>query len=244
MGYKDIYDASWTTPLPAIVAPCILLLYLLFFSHLLKAFLETFSGDANDLSYKRAKIMRLWLYFFLVETILDATFGSLSALLSTLFPWLPSTGIVIAFVVLGDFRVYFVVMLFKVPSLWLAIVLALLLCLPGPTSAAYFMFTGSYASQTTWLAHESVSIGVIFLLILFVLPSLPSRTSYFLRPLLLLFLLHYFLWAASDLLILNKLLIGWLLRLVPNFLYYNVTIPLVYLLYFRSSTPAVTSAAL
>jgi hypothetical protein len=40
---------------------------------------------------------------------------------------------------------------------------------------------------------------------------------------------YYGLWATSDLLILGGLDAGWLLRAVPNQLYYAVWIPFVYL---------------
>jgi hypothetical protein len=81
---------------------------------------------------------------------------------------------------------------------------------------------GPVSGQVLWLCHE----------LLFVTLSVWLLTRYggnpFLRRVLLFVAAYYGLWATSDILILNDVDLGWLLRALPNQLYYAFFVPFVW----------------
>ena len=73
----------------------------------------------------------------------------------------------------------------------------------------------------------------------FLLSSLPYRSAdRLVRALLAFAAVYYALWAASDVLILAGVDEGWLLRCVPNQLYYGLTVPFVWWRFFSPSYAA------
>lgn len=84
-----------------------------------------------------------------------------------------------------------------------------------------------FIGRHKFLAYELIFFTLTFLWIFVVLPqkNLPEVERRFLRRVSIPVFLFYGLWPAADLLILNSLEIGYVLRVVPNFLYYCAFLP-------------------
>jgi hypothetical protein len=172
----------------------------------------------------RARFLHTWALLFTLETLLDpfAT-GPLTRVLRldgvALYAW------IFVFVWLGDFRV-----------LWLhfadagdaadpfgaARPAAALACLvPLTTSALYapvWLGLVEAPSQALWLIYETLFLALAL--------WLRARTANpALRAIWLYVLAYYGLWAASDVLILSGVDLGWALRVLPNQLYYAFFVP-------------------
>jgi hypothetical protein len=181
-----------------------------------------------------------WAVLFSIETMLDPLVGG--PLLRALGPP-PAVGtaVVLVFVLLGDFRVY-----------WLLFALALrdarrgaLLAAAATPVVALLAWTGDglwdrmapdASGQRLWLIHELLFTGVAIWLRA---RWLPTRVQ---DPVLCRFLrrvcgyvtLYYALWAGCDALwMIASLDAAWLLRAVPNQLYYAFFVPFVWLAYPR-----------
>ncbi|MGH7788226.1 MAG: hypothetical protein ACRERC_15255 [Candidatus Binatia bacterium] len=153
------------------------------------------------------------------------------------------TAVMLAFVLLGDFRVY--LLLFGLVAIaagraWTSAVgTALGWTLVVPL-AAYVLNNLAHAlldglgDNSIWLIYELLFAAVALGLVLYLLPRLAHRPLRgYLRALLLYVAAYYALWAASDVLIqVAGLDIGWALRALPNQLYYAFWVPLVYFAFF------------
>lgn len=166
-----------------------------------------------------------------------------------------ATAVTVGFVLLGDFRVYLLV--FALPAIaagrsWRRAV---------PTAAAWTLVVPLVAyplklairhaspaadANTIWLVYELAFTAVACVLRV-VLPrrvdaAQPALRGY-LRAVLTYVALYYALWAAADVLIqLVGADLGWLLRMVPNQLYYAFWIPFVVWRFFAARYAA-TSAS-
>lgn len=182
-----------------------------------------------------------WAIAFAVETMIDpfAT-GPLLRLLG-LADGGAGTAVMVFFVLLGDFRVY--LLLFALLAIadgrgWRAALptaVAWTLLVPliaYPLSLAVrAVFPGADAN-TVWLIYEALFVVVALALRARVVPARvpPAQPALraFLREVLAYVALYYGLWASADVLIqLAALDLGWLLRIVPNQLYYAFWIPFV-----------------
>jgi hypothetical protein len=94
---------------------------------------------------------------------------------------------------------------------------------------------GSLPDQALWLIHESLFVG----LAVFVARRMPGR---FERTVLAWAGVYYALWAGADVLILAGVDAGWLLRCIPNQLYYGLTVPFVWWRFFAPSYAATSSS--
>ena len=145
------------------------------------------------------------------------------------------------FVVLGDFRVYWLVLRFRAPEQTSkrAALEALGVSAIAPLLAGLVALL-AVPSQAMWLTHEAVSLGLAFALARFALPSELShaRHAAFVRGVLGGMAAYYGLWAAADVLILCGVDAGWPVRLVPNQLYYGFFVPFVWWRFFGASAVA------
>lgn len=184
----------------------------------------------------------VWWYcvVFACETVLDAFATGL------LSKWLGiagtprGTAVLLLFVLLGDFRVFLLLRrlaLTALPmrrhladaSLWtLAVPLV-----AYATDGALQELAGPLPEQTLWLIYELAFFALALYLRQRAVPrwvgeGRPRRLA-FLRGVLTYVAVYYALWAASDVLILAlDLDAGWLLRAVPNQLYYALYVPFVF----------------
>lgn len=180
-----------------------------------------------------------YLRLFLVETVLDA--------LSTAPPPLAlpasiATSVAIAFVILGDAR-YFVLVealcqrgapAAIVPRLAWARGLLLALVVPTLQATLIQLFPAWFpTSRHTFLVYELLFFAVAAGYHLFAVeprlaandgPHAPHLRTW-LRRITSFSLAYYALWAAADVVIFAGLDAGYLLRVVPNVLYYGVFLP-------------------
>jgi hypothetical protein len=165
-----------------------------------------------------------------------------------------ATVLMLAFVLLGDFRVYLLLFglrdrgLGLAPAIWRAARWTLLV--PAFTWPAYWLL-GAMApqlpDQTLWLVYELAFLTVALVLrqVLVSERAFDARPALrrYLRAVLAYVALYYGLWASADSLILvGGQGSGWLLRALPNQLYYALWIPFVYLAFFSARYDAKRSA--
>jgi hypothetical protein len=173
------------------------------------------------------RFMFLYCLAFTLETLLDPIATGL--LVRNAAP-LAATAVSLLFVLLGDFRVLLLVFLCcgELDGRR-AVTRAALFTLPVPllaflTNAALDALAGPVSGQVLWLSHE----------LLFVVLALGLLAHFgsdpFVRGALLYVVAYYALWASSDVLILQGFDLAWLLRAVPNQLYYSFWTPFVWFL--------------
>ena len=218
-----------------------------------------------------AGFVRGYALVFAVETMLDPFAGG------PLLRWLGladgtlATVVMVAFVLLGDFRVFLLVLFLAArassPSagagaarearslprvageaaLWTLVVPVV--AVGG--NAALRALAGDLPSQSIWLVYELAFVAMALVLRRAVVPArVPAERPHvraYLRAVLAYVAIYYALWAAADVLILaGGVDAGWALRIVPNQLYYAFYVPLVYGLFFSrryASTSTSTQAS-
>jgi hypothetical protein len=224
--WQAFYHADWQFPFAVMVVPFAFLLY--------RAIARERREDALDPAL--ASFVSTWVTLFTFETLLDPiatgplakSLGSHSAeqFLGTLF------------VVLGDFRVFWLVMRFRTPSQTTrrAALEGLALAIPAPLLAGLVSLRAG-TGQVMWLTHELVSLGLAFALARLTAPSDTARPAHarFARTVLGYMAAYYGLWAMADVLILSGVDAGWPVRLVPNQLYYGFFVPFVWRAFFGGS---------
>ena len=183
---------------------------------------------------------------FAVETIVDplAT-GPLVRLLG-IADGAGGTAVMLLFVLLGDFRVY--LLLFGVIAIaaggrWTSAVGTAVAWTFVVPIAAYGVNTALRAAvagldaNSIWLVYEVLFVAVALTLRARLVPArvAPAQPAVraFLRAALLYVAVYYGLWGVADALIqIGGLDVGWLLRVVPNQLYYAFWVPAVYVAFF------------
>ena len=191
-------------------------------------------------SSSEAHFVRAWAIVFSAETLLDPLVGG------KLVAWLAvpaalSTAVMLAFVLLGDFRVYWLLFAVALQNVrrgaWLAAAVT-----PAVPLLAYASnhlaegFVPDPTGQRLWLIHELLFTGVAAWLWSVWLPRRVASplTLRFLRRVCIYVMLYYGLWASCDALWLATSLDPvWLLRSLPNQLYYAFFVPFVWLAYSR-----------
>lgn len=174
--------------------------------------------------------LRRVLFLFLAETAVDAFFtGALSP-----FGHSPPTALTVAFVILGDLRLWWLVEKFRRPGVtWTAALLRAVpwaFVVPLATAAAILLrpdvFTGEggYRFRPIFLAYEALfaALASVLLVLRHVSRAAAPEAGWYLARLLLLWLTMYGLWVLCDVLL--SFGYGWALglRMVPNALYYGV----------------------
>ena len=143
------------------------------------------------------------------------------------------------FVVAGDWRYFLVTRRYTTPGLdkedwggpgmWLAALAPVLLPV-SVTGVMQGLFPEQYTSMhAQFLTYELVMIALVVATMLVWLPRRAANASpevgRWLRLVTYVELSHYVLWATSDVLVLSGVELGYLLRLVPDVIYYALWIP-------------------
>ena len=150
--------------------------------------------------------LRAWLLAWAVEIALDA---SLTGFATPLHGHPGAERVAsIVFVILGDLRAYL-----------------LLERLASPSRHSPSVFA---SGRHVFLFYESLSIALFALWRFAIVPRLgPSASASLARDVATFFLVQYALWASSDVLILSGIDLAYLLRIVPNVLYYGLFVAFV-----------------
>lgn len=178
--------------------------------------------------------LRGWLLLWGIEIALDA---SLTGFASPLHGHPVAERVAsIAFVILGDLRAY--VLLERLmaptrawPSTWaraLGWSLIASIAVALGTRVAPFTFA---TTRNVFLLYEVISLGLFGLWRFTIVPrrepALPSPRVALARDVSTFFAAQYALWASSDVLILAGVDVAYLLRIVPNVLYYGLFVAFV-----------------
>jgi hypothetical protein len=200
---------------------------------------------AGDDSFETRFLWR-WAVLFSIETMLDPLVGG--PLLRGLGAPPPVvTGVVLVFVLLGDFRVYWLLFAFALRDAGRGARLAaaatpVVALLAWTSDGIWDRLAPDASAQRLWLIHELLFTGVALWLRTRWLPARvldPVRLR-FLRRVCSYVILYYALWAACDALWMAASLdVAWLLRTVPNQLYYAFFVPFVWLAWSRRHQAAV-----
>jgi hypothetical protein len=164
--------------------------------------------------------------------------------------------VVIAFVLIGDFRVF--LLLFALgdagvrrlrdvaprAAAWTLLVPASAISVAG----AIRLVTGAIETVTIWLLYELFFLALAVALRQVFVPEAvdpepPARRAW-LRTVLGFVALYYALWASADVLTAwLGLDLGWALRALPNQLYYSLFVPFVWLSFFARRYAAASASA-
>jgi hypothetical protein len=183
----------------------------------------------RKLIQSRSGFLRSYLCVVLANTLLDATLTADRTVHTLGLPARVASVIAIFFVIAGDFRVFLLAFRLNVERMtlrgWIAVVA---ISLFGPLAQAGLIleFPRVFAeARLTFLAYELV----LFFVLAGALLALGARFSDPLAKEVLLYALAtYGLWIAADLVILAGADGGYLLRVMPNLLYYGGYVPFVY----------------
>jgi hypothetical protein len=180
---------------------------------------------------RAAGFVRGWAVAFALQTIVDPLAVSLAGM-----PMIP-------FVLLGDFRVFLLLLGVMEPDAPLPRTFlraaAWTLVVPAVTLVTYRLVqiaAGPQPEQILWLIYECAFAA----LALWWRARRVGRDR-FLRAVLAYVCAYYSLWALSDVLILAGWDAGWALRIVPNQLYYAFWVPVVWALFFSPRYAATSS---
>jgi hypothetical protein len=176
---------------------------------------------------RAAPFVRAWAVVFAVETIVDPL-----AIVAAGVSMLP-------FVLLGDFRVFLLLLGVLEPArplpgtiaraaAWTLLVPAASLILYRLAQAA----AGPLPEQVLWLFYECAFVLLALWWGVRLVPARRPRAEGFLRAVLTYVAVYYGLWAVADVLILSGWDGGWAVRVIPNQLYYAFWVPVVWTLFF------------
>jgi hypothetical protein len=220
-SWHDLYYAAWQQPWALLVAPFAFLVW------------RALAAPPRAGAAPEAKgFVVAWSWLFCVETMLDPL--ATGPIAKAIGAPAAGTALGLTFVLLGDFRIWWLVLGLARPA-------GAALRALGPTLAVpilAWLVTQALAplpDQALWLIHESLFVAVA----LGVSRRVAGR---FERAVLAYAGVYYALWAAADVLILSGVDAGWLLRCIPNQLYYGFTVPFVWWRFFAPSYAA-TSAS-
>lgn len=169
------------------------------------------------------------LIVFQVAILLDAWLTSALSPLSE--GTTAKTAAAVVFVVLGDLRFFVLVERYGRPAeqgrrlgRWLGIPLAMSLVIPAASQLVAASL--SVRPRVHFLVYELMFVALAATLRFVVLPRRRDmRAPKWVARLTQFELVQYTLWASADVIILLGLDAGFLVRLVPNFMYYAVFVP-------------------
>ena len=217
-SWHDFYYAAWQQPWALLVAPFAFGVW------------RGVAAPPVPGAIPEAKAFVVaWSWIFALETMVDPL--ATGPLARALGGGGASTALGLGFVLLGDFRIWWLAFGLAAPRRGLAPALLATAAVPvfaWLATQALGLGFGALPDQGLWLVHESAFIG----LAAWVSRRQPDR---FVRALLAYVVVYYALWAACDVLILVGVDEGWLLRCVPNQLYYGLTVPFVWWRFFAPS---------
>lgn len=173
---------------------------------------------------------------FLCLTILDPLLtGPLISVFSV--PEWAAKAIAIGFVILGDFRWFFFFELFANQELdratisrqALARAIGFSFLVPVSQAIVLRIWPTVFENpRVVFLAYELLFVGLLLAFLKLYLPKFPAQKRAFNRGLLLYALSYYGLWVMADIIILMGKDAGYLLRVLPNQLYYSFFLPFVW----------------
>lgn len=250
--WQDLYRSDWQSVVAVAVVPALFLLSLA----------VTEPPAHGGVLPAAARFVRAWAVVFAVLTILDPLAGGPLLRLLGVAEAPIATAVLIAFVLLGDFRVYLLIFTLmsyagmrratRTADPLHATRDALRLVSPRPVLIAAlatlivpivaFTLDGwlrarrpDLPAQSIWLIYELAFLTVAIALRVWVPTRVPPsvpRLANYLRAVLTYVIVYYALWAAADVLILAGIDAGWALRMIPNQLYYAFWVPFAYWLFF------------
>ena len=223
--WHAFYYGSWQWPWALLVVPL--------FWAVVRSVAARPTGDPTG------RFVAVWATVFLLETMLDPVAGLLAKDASEGV----QTAVSLFFVLAGDFRIYSLVFVLAlgVGSLHRGLGLAAAATAVVPVLAwcinqLLALTLDEVPGQVLWLVHESLFVIACAALARLWLPRQRAGPDGRFAGLVLGYAAGYYaLWAAADILILAELDAGWLLRCVPNQLYYALTVPVLELLYRASA---------
>lgn len=215
MSYANIYHSPWHNPGLLLVANGLLLIFLL-----------RQKADTFERRYFRGLFLILAL-LAMVDALLT---GELAPFPGPIVPY-----VAIPFVILGDVRFFFLVERYaksdgqtrSTANLFLRS-LAWGLIVPSTAYGTKQLFFPERTNQWLFLTYESYFTIVALIFAIVLLPkwlrswNVPDDRKRWIRGFALLELVFYVLWATADVVILSGHEWGYLLRMVPNILYYAV----------------------
>ena len=224
-SWHDFYYSAWQEPWALLVAP---------FAFLVWRVLAPPPGAGAAPEAKHLVVKWSWIFVF--QTLLDpVATGPLAKAIGR-----PEVGTALGlcFVLLGDLRIWWLV--FGVDGRGRVLVRVLTATAGVPIAAWLVAFAlrralGGLPDQALWLIHESLFVVLAF-------GIARCLTGRFERTVLAFAGVYYALWAGADVLILSGVDAGWLLRCVPNQLYYGLTVPFVWWRFFAPSYAATSSS--
>ena len=229
--WQELYKSDLQSAVAVTIVPLLFLLYLIW----------TERREGTGVVPAAARFVHVWAGTFALLTIIDplATGPLLRALAVADAP--VATVVMVAFVLLGDFRVYWLLFAVALRDVRRGARLAAAVT-PAVPLLAYASdrliegFAPDATGQRLWLIHELMFTGVALWLWSAWLPRrvADAATLRFLRRVCAYVIVYYALWAACDALWLAASLdVAWLLRALPNQLYYAFFVPFVWLAYSR-----------
>jgi hypothetical protein len=220
-SWHDFYYAGWQQPWALLVAPFAFLV-----------FRVVAAPPRLGAVPAAAPFVTLWSTLFAFETMLDAV--ATGPLAEAIGPGAARTALGLVFVLLGDFRIWWLVFGLAGrsralrPALFATAAVPASAWLAAKVLAAVF---GPLPDQALWLLHESAFCALATA----IARRQPDR---FARAVLAYAAVYYALWAAADVLILAGVDAGWLLRCIPNQLYYGFSVPFVWWRFFSPAYAA------
>ena len=157
----------------------------------------------------------------------------------------------VPFVLLGDFRVFALLLVVMYPERpragTLLLAAALTLIVPAFAYGLIQLVNTIAVRQPDtmlWCVYEIAFVVLAEALVVWLLPRIaPDREPVrrYLRAVLAFVVLYYALWALADIITLGGYDWGWGLRMIPNQLYYGLFVPFAYWRFFSTQAASSTS---
>ena len=220
-SWHDFYYSAWQEPWGLLVAPFAFLVWRAIGA----------PPRAGCVPAAQAFVIA-WSWLFAVQTLLDPI--ATGPIAKAIGAPAAASALGLGFVLLGDFRVWWLA--FRIDRPAGAVRRALGWTAGVPVVAwGLSQALAPLPDQALWLVHEALFVTAAML----VSRRIAGR---FERAVLAYAGVYYALWAAADVLILAGVDAGWLLRCVPNQLYYCFTVPFVWWRFFAPSYSAQSSS--
>lgn len=197
---------------------------------------------ASGVEPRVAGFVRAWTVVFALDAVLDP-------IATGVFGWS-----MLPFVLLGDYRVFALVLIVMQPARSRT---GVLLEAAGWTLIVPALAYGSYRAieavrgpqpeAILWLIYEAAFVALTTVLWRRVVPARVDAARdgvrRYLGAVAGIVIAYYALWATADVIILSGADSGWALRIVPNLLYYGAFVPFAYARFFASGPSASTSSS-
>jgi hypothetical protein len=247
--WKELYDSELQGLFALIAVPAIFLLYR-----------QSRGRPLGGVLPAAARFVDAYAIVFAIETILDPLISGLLARTLNLSDGPGATILLVVFVLLGDFRVYLLVFALLAIARGAPWTAALVPAAAWSTLVPLVAFGANRALHAVapgvgdgsiWLIYESLFTAVALLwrgpLLAARAPATHPGLHRYLRGVLLYVVVYYVCWLCADLLIqVGGSDVGWLLRVLPNQLYYAFWVPVVFFWFFApryQSTSTSTQAS-